>query len=215
MNWSVRLGEACVLGETVRPEDFVAQLDEWDLVGLVRDVFRNDRGDDNLPFVQRLAALAGPRFNAVHAFCVACKRGALAVAQWIHDQRPDTRRATCLSSAFHDACSRRRMPVVHWLLTLDGAEDIEMNMPFMTALRGHNIPLARFLVSLGHVDVHTQNDWAIETMTNRHAWDVCRWLLALDPACSTWPAKSLHKIRTLSWSPARQVWMRSCCRRGL
>ena len=208
MDWSVRLAEACVLGEKVRAEDFVAQLDEDDLPDLVRNVFKNDRGDDNLPFVQRLAALAGPRFNATHAFCVACKRGALAVAQWIHGQRPDTC-AVVLSYAFHDACWRRRMPIVHWLLTLDGAEDIEMNVPFLNALSGFNIPLARFLVSLGHVDVHTQNNWAIKTMTNRHAWDVCRWLLALDPACSTWPADSLHVIRTLSWSPSREVWMRA------
>lgn len=211
MSWSVRLGEACVLGETVRPEDFVAELDDIDLHSLVADVFDNDRGDDNLPFVQRLAALAGPRFNVLHAFSIACSSGALAVAQWIHAQSPETCRPY-LPRALEHACTYRRMPVVQWLLTLDGSKDIDMSRAFQIACRAHNMPLARYLVSLGKVDIHGDRDYALNTLASCRAWESCRWLLGLDPACTTWPVDTLHRIRMWSWSAARDAWMRSVCR---
>ena len=205
-DWVKGFVRACIMQDAdkpVQPQDLLAEVDEEALSDIFHDVCEDD---DNLPFVQRLMALAGPRLDVSVGFGNACNSGALAVAQWLWAHSPDALRDG-LNDVFVAVCWVGDLPTAQWLASL-GAVDIhhDHDLAFRHACGFGKDDLAEWLVSLGGVDIHANDDEAARTLA-RGQWNRLRWLLAQDTNWSGLPAFFLRGLRT--WSTARDAWMRS------
>jgi hypothetical protein len=209
-DWVLGFIRACVMQgiETpVQPQDLLAEVDDDALHDMWHVVCESDT---NLPFVQRLVKLAGPRLNISSGFRSACEAGALAVAQWLFVLSPEAL-VDVLNDTFACVCLVGDLPTAQWLASLDAVEvHHNHDSPFRKACwcfarDGHAV--AQWLVGLGGVDIHGQGDQAANIMVHCGNWTLARWLLALDPAWPKWPPRFLTGMRT--WSAARDAWMRA------
>jgi hypothetical protein len=136
------------------------------------------------------------------------------VAQWLLDAGMAPSPADWYE-LLQKACGEGHLAAAQWALRHSGGcvdADVRTNANqlFQFACANGRIHVAKWLLGLGHVDIHAHDNWAMtKAVRNGHA-EVCRWLLGLDPDDAAWPAWIFPMVRV--WSPVRDVWMRSVAR---
>lgn len=148
-------------------------------------------------------------------FAYACTHGARRVATYLLETHGEQLRPE-MGEIFPEVCKSHDLAVVKWFLRLsnyavDVHHDDDRAFRIACDTTDENPALAKWLVSLGGVNLHAEDDdafHAFRTMRNKAG---CRWLLSLDPTWPGWNESSdddlLEDLR--EWSAARDVWMRS------
>jgi hypothetical protein len=78
---------------------------------------------------------------------------------------------------------------------------------FVSACESGRIAVAQYLLSLGGVDIHGDEDEAMATAVENGDLDTARFLFQLDPRPGAWPVHCMSFIQ--AWSAPRDAWMRS------
>ena len=143
------------------------------------------------------------------AFEDAGSDGFVHVAQWLLEAglRPSP---SAWRMAFLRACYGGHLATARWVLDHApvGAVEIhsDLDTAFQVAVKRGHLPVAKWLVSLGHVHIHADDNLAMQKAFYLGSSKMCRWLLGLDPDDAAWPAWIFSQVRF--WSPARDAWMR-------
>jgi hypothetical protein len=78
---------------------------------------------------------------------------------------------------------------------------------FASACRYKQIAVAQYLLALGGMNIHGDEDKAMATAVKNGDLDTARFLFQLDPRPGAWPVHCMTFIQ--AWSTNRDVWMRS------
>jgi hypothetical protein len=137
-----------------------------------------------------------PTFKSL--FSVACRRGHLHIAQWLH------RQGALDVELVQDADAPLATAV----------QKLHSNSVFSETCALGCLRVAQWLFGLGVIDLHCFEDapfrWACSEDQDR----VAKWLLSLDPEYTAWPEKALRQLQYQCWTPERDVWMRSIAQRS-
>ena len=147
-----------------------------------------------------------------HVFTRAGLDGFAQVAQWLLDAGL-TPSPSDWKEAFVWACMGGHLATAQWVVDhAPGAVEIHCKLAnaFDLSFRRGHLHVAKWLVSLGHVDIHADDNRAMTKAVHLGRPDMCRWLLGLDPDDAAWPAWIFPMVRV--WSSVRDVWMRSVAR---
>lgn len=108
---------------------------------------------------------------------------------------------------FTMACSRGDLADVCWLHDLIlGRHVYSRQSGFVAACRDLQMHVAKWLFAQGGIDIHYERDRVFCYAAFREDWEVCRWLMSLEPHAA-WPSID---IPFGSW--VREAWIHAVLR---
>jgi hypothetical protein len=119
-----------------------------------------------------------------YAFCSACRRGYLEVAQWLLHVNPNINISADNEGAFRWACEQGHLPVIQWLLQVDPNINISANdeYAFRWACYNGHLEVVQHLIQVKPtIDISIRDDYAFKGACYRNHLHVAQWLVSLAP----------------------------------
>ena len=117
------------------------------------------------------------------AFCWACRKGHLDVAQWLYKNKPTIDISSYNDYAFRYACQNGHLDVAQWLYKIKHTSDIsDLNELFRIACYNGHLNVAQWLYQIKPtIDISADDEYAFHrTCINGHL-DIAQWLQTLTP----------------------------------